>query len=104
MMLQQAKTKSLVLTTPRLCMSVFALLLLLLVHAATAQYPPSHDPTKVIRNTDGRYWIFTTGNGIWAMSSSNSGFSNWRAESTPFTPGTWPSWINNYVNYSFLTS
>ena len=78
-------------------MSVLALLLLIAMNTATAQYPPSHDPTKVIRNTDGRYWIFTTGNGIWAMSSSNSSFSNWQPESTPFTPGTWPSWINSYV-------
>ena len=97
MMLQQAQNKRLVLTTPRLCMSVLALLLLIAMNTATAQYPPSHDPTKVIRNTDGRYWIFTTGNGIWAMSSSNSSFSNWQPESTPFTPGTWPSWINSYV-------
>lgn len=65
--------------------------------AAQAQYPPSHDPTKVVRNSDGRYWIFTTGSGVWAMSSSNANFTNWRAESTPFAPGTWPSWINNYV-------
>lgn len=65
--------------------------------AAFAQYPPSHDPTGIARNTDGRYWIFTTGNGVWAMSSSNADFSNWQAEPTPFAPGTWPSWINSYV-------
>jgi len=59
--------------------------------------PPSHDPSTIIRNTDGRYWIFTTGNGVWAMSASNSNFTDWRADNTVFTPGTWPSWINNYV-------
>lgn len=76
---------------------VFTLLLMGFTSIVFAQYPPSHDPTKVIRNTDGRYWVFTTGQGVWAMSSSNSSFSNWRAESTPFAPGTWPGWINNYV-------
>lgn len=59
--------------------------------------PPSHDPSTITRNTDGRYWIFTTGSGVWAMSASNSNFTDWRADNTVFTPGTWPSWINNYV-------
>lgn len=71
--------------------------LLFLQSHAFAQYPPSHDPTGMVRNADGRYWIFTTGQGIWAMSSSNADFTNWRAEPTPFAPGTWPSWINDYV-------
>ncbi|MFT3781464.1 MAG: family 43 glycosylhydrolase [Nibricoccus sp.] len=62
----------------------------------TAQ-PPSHDPSTMTKNTDGRYWIFTTGSGVWAMSASNTSFSDWRADNTVFTPGTWPSWINNYV-------
>ncbi len=99
----QPKTRTLVFgsltkpPTPKLIQWSVVLLLTMFAHISMAQYPPSHDPTKVVRNTDGRYWIFTTGNGIWAMSSSNSSFSNWRAESTPFTPGTWPSWINNYV-------
>ncbi|MBL3656090.1 family 43 glycosylhydrolase [Fulvivirga sediminis] len=65
--------------------------------ASWAQYPPSHDPSTMVRNVDGRYWIFTTGNGIWAMSSSNANFSDWRPEPTPFAPGTWPGWISNYV-------
>jgi len=60
--------------------------------------PPSHDPSRVIQNTDGRYWVFTTGAGIWAMSSSSASFSDWRAENTVFPVGTWPSWINQYVS------
>jgi arabinan endo-1,5-alpha-L-arabinosidase len=60
--------------------------------------PPSHDPSRVIKNTDGRYWVFTTGAGIWTMSSSTATFSDWRAENTVFPVGTWPSWINNYVS------
>jgi len=72
-------------------------LFILLSQAARAQ-PPSHDPSRMIRNTDGRYWILTTGDGVWAMSSSNSNFTDWRAERTVFPIGTWPSWINNFVN------
>jgi arabinan endo-1,5-alpha-L-arabinosidase len=59
--------------------------------------PPSHDPSRMIRNTDGRYWIFTTGQGIWCMSSSNANFTDWRAEPTPFG-NSWPSWISQYVS------
>ncbi|HEX2099778.1 MAG TPA: family 43 glycosylhydrolase, partial [Candidatus Synoicihabitans sp.] len=65
-----------------------------LVHAQNA---PSHDPSRMIRNNDGRYWIFTTGQGVWAMSSSNADFTNWRAEPAVF-PSGWPSWIANYVS------
>jgi arabinan endo-1,5-alpha-L-arabinosidase len=81
---------------------IFKSLLLLFIFMSFAStiwaQPPSHDPSRMIRNNDGRYWIFTTGDGIWCMSSGNSGFSDWRAESTPFAPGTWPGWINNYVD------
>src|SRR5690554_2111049 len=58
---------------------------------------PSHDPSTMVRAENGRYWIFTTGQGIWCMSSSNANFSDWRAETTPFRPGTWPGWINSAV-------
>lgn len=71
--------------------------LFLLSHPASAQVAPSHDPSRMIRNVDGRYWIFTTGDGVFAMSSDNANFTNWRVEPTVFPVGTWPSWINNYV-------
>ena len=58
---------------------------------------PSHDPSTMIQNTDGRYWIFTTGDGVWAMSSSNANFTDWRAENPVFPIGTWPGWIASYV-------
>ena len=64
---------------------------------ATAQGRPP-DPSRMIRNNDGRYWIFTTGDGVFAMSSPNSDFSGWRVEPPVFPVGTWPSWINNYVS------
>ena len=71
--------------------------LFVLSHTASAQVAPSHDPSRMIRNVDGRYWIFTTGDGIFAMSSDNANFTNWRVEPTVFPIGTWPGWINNYV-------
>jgi arabinan endo-1,5-alpha-L-arabinosidase len=71
---------------------------LLLFETSFAQNAPSHDPSRIIRNTDGRYWIFTTGDGIWAMSSSNPDFTDWRPENPVFPIGSWPSWIGNYVS------
>ena len=76
---------------------VIAAMLALAAGVATAQVAPSHDPSRMIRNNDGRYWIFTTGDGIFAMSSPNADFTGWRVEPTVFPVGTWPSWINNYV-------
>ena len=76
---------------------VAAALLVLAAGTAFAQVAPSHDPSRMIRNNDGRYWIFTTGDGIFAMSSPNADFSGWRVEPTVFPVGTWPGWINNYV-------
>ena len=88
--------------TPRMKIltALFCALLVFLTagQLAHAQVAPSHDPSTMIRNTDGRYWIFTTGNGVWAMSSSNANFTDWRVENTVFPVGTWPSWINNYVS------
>ncbi|ATC63526.1 hypothetical protein CMV30_05905 [Nibricoccus aquaticus] len=82
------------------CLSLFIALVFFTFGfgALRAQVAPSHDPSTMIRNTDGRYWIFTTGNGVWTMSSSNANFTDWRAENTVFPAGTWPSWINNYVS------
>lgn len=82
----------------RLWSALFVLLGLTAFSELTiAQVAPSHDPSRIIRNTDGRYWVFTTGDGVWAMSSPNADMSNWRAENTVFPVGSWPSWINNYV-------
>jgi arabinan endo-1,5-alpha-L-arabinosidase len=84
--------------TRRLCWMLLAVASWsLFAQGAVAQVAPSHDPSRMIRNVDGRYWIFTTGDGIFAMSSSNADFTNWRVEPTVFPIGTWPSWINNHV-------
>lgn len=74
------------------CLGMF----ILLAQCLLAQ-PPSHDPSTMIKNTDGRYWIFTTGNGVWCMSSATTDFASWRAETTPYTTSNWPSWIKTYV-------
>jgi arabinan endo-1,5-alpha-L-arabinosidase len=60
--------------------------------------PGIHDPSTTIRNTDGRYWHFATGNGIYTISSTTTNFSSWQTENTVFPIGTWPSWIGNYVS------
>jgi arabinan endo-1,5-alpha-L-arabinosidase len=83
---------------PHLRLACLGALLLLAWAPTAAAQPPSHDPSRMIRNADGRYWIFTTGDGVWAMSSSSPGFTDWRPERTVFPVGTWPGWINNHVS------
>lgn len=60
--------------------------------------PGIHDPSSTVRNTDGRYWHFATGNGIYTISSTSTNFGSWQTENTVFPIGTWPSWIANYVS------
>jgi arabinan endo-1,5-alpha-L-arabinosidase len=76
---------------------IFQLFLMLFSLMAYAQ-PGIHDPSSTIRNTDGRYWHFATGNGIYTISSSTTNFSSWQTENTVFPIGTWPSWIATYVS------
>ncbi len=77
---------------------LFAFTLLATSGTTLRANPGAHDPSRMIQNTDGRYWIFTTGNGIYTMSASSTAFTDARAEKTVFASGTWPSWINNYVS------
>ena len=78
-------------------LKTFMSTLLLLFAAAVWSQPGIHDPSTTIKNTDGRYWHFATGDGIYAISSSTTNFSSWQTENTVFPVGTWPSWIANYV-------
>lgn len=78
-------------------LKTFMSTLLLLFAAALWAQPGIHDPSTTIKNTDGRYWHFATGDGIYAISSSTTNFSSWQTENTVFPVGTWPSWIANYV-------
>lgn len=75
--------------------SLLITVLLISITASFAQ-PPGHDPSRIIKDGS-RYYIFCTGNGIWELSSSSAGFTNWQVETSPFVNG-WPSWINNYVS------
>jgi arabinan endo-1,5-alpha-L-arabinosidase len=54
----------------------------------------AHDPSSIIKCGD-TYWIFTTGNGIYSMYSTD--LIEWTAGATPFTISDWPSWITAYV-------
>jgi arabinan endo-1,5-alpha-L-arabinosidase len=55
----------------------------------------SHDPSALIKNGS-RYWMFTTGNGIYAAYSDD--LIRWTSgPKTIFPIGTWPSWINSAV-------
>jgi len=70
------------------------ILLFLFTNRLTSQ-APSHDPSHMVKD-GGKYWIFTTGAGIWNMSSDNTDFTTWQAEPLVFPVGTWPEWINTY--------
>lgn len=76
------------------CVMFFAFFMML--NDAKGQ-APSHDPTHIVKD-GGRYWIYTTGNGIWNMSSSDVEFTNWQAEDPVFPIGTYPAWIDEYVS------
>ncbi|MGF7138265.1 family 43 glycosylhydrolase [Roseimarinus sediminis] len=74
----------------------FGTITLLFVSVGLAQ-PPAHDPSAMIQNVDGRYWVFTTGNGVSALSASDKEWNNWRFEK-PVFPNAHPSWINSIVS------
>ncbi|HEY8935207.1 MAG TPA: family 43 glycosylhydrolase [Cyclobacteriaceae bacterium] len=91
------QTQTLLSTSPVARRTVFFSFLMIMLLAFTVKaQPPSHDPSTMA-TSGGRYWIFTTGDGVWCMSSSNTDFTDWRAETTPFTKTSWPSWITTYV-------
>lgn len=58
--------------------------------------PWCHDPSTIVRN-NGRYWVYSTGNGIVVHSSVNDHFKTWRSEPSVFPAGTFPAWIKSYV-------
>jgi arabinan endo-1,5-alpha-L-arabinosidase len=71
----------------------------LLLAAGTTAYSlqndvGAHDPSSIIK-CDNTYWIFTTGNGIYSMYSTD--LIEWTAGATPFPTNGWPSWITDYV-------
>jgi arabinan endo-1,5-alpha-L-arabinosidase len=73
-----------------------SLLLLIQMRALSLQNSiGAHDPSSIIKcgNT---YWIFTTGEGIYSMYSTD--LISWSSGATPFPANDWPSWINDYVS------
>lgn len=54
----------------------------------------AHDPSSIIKDGD-TYWIFTTGDGIYSMTSKD--MISWTAAKTPFSKTEFPSWIKTYV-------
>ncbi|EJL65821.1 family 43 glycosylhydrolase [Flavobacterium sp. CF136] len=78
--------------------SLFTFILFLCTAIPMFAQPGIHDPSSTVRNTDGRYWHFATGNGIYTISSTSTSFGSWQTENTVFPIGTWPSWIANYVS------
>lgn len=77
---------------------IFTLILFLCTVMPLFAQPGIHDPSSTVRNTDGRYWHFATGNGIYTISSTSTSFGSWQTENPVFPIGTWPSWIANYVS------
>lgn len=76
---------------------VLGLLLLMQPKQATALGGAiqSHDPSTLIKDGS-KYWMFTTGNGIYAAYSTN--LYQWTSgPKTVFPIGSWPSWINTAV-------
>ncbi|KAB7728642.1 family 43 glycosylhydrolase [Rudanella paleaurantiibacter] len=82
-------------------LSRLILSLALLTHlTAVAQTPVStsgittHDPSTLQKEA-GRYWYFSTGHGIQAVSSTD--LQTWKLEKPVFERGTWPNWIDSTV-------
>ncbi len=75
--------------------SLILLLFFYTVNAHALQnHTGAHDPSSIIKCED-TYWIFTTGNGIYAMYSND--LVKWTAGKTPFSIGSFPAWITGYV-------
>jgi arabinan endo-1,5-alpha-L-arabinosidase len=76
-------------------LGLFVLLSFISIQETQAE-APAHDPSTIVYE-NGKYWVFCTGDGVWAMSSEKSDFMNWKGQKPIFPKGTWPSWINIYV-------
>ncbi len=55
----------------------------------------AHDPSTIVKR-NGVYHVWTTGNQIYHMTSTD--LINWTEAAPVFKPGTWPGWINTYVS------
>lgn len=55
----------------------------------------AHDPSTIIKR-NGVYHVWTTGDQIYHITSTD--LINWTVAPTVFAAGTWPDWIDGYVN------
>ncbi|GAA4055720.1 hypothetical protein GCM10022409_48750 [Hymenobacter glaciei] len=63
--------------------------------AALQGSPGAHDPSSLVKEGS-KYWMFTTGDGIYAAYSTD--LIKWTpGPKTIFPKGTWPAWINAVV-------
>lgn len=77
------------------CLLVLALLLATWGQAFALQGATgSHDPSTIVKR-NGVYHIWTTGDQIYHMTSTD--LINWTPAATVFAAGTWPSWVETYV-------
>jgi arabinan endo-1,5-alpha-L-arabinosidase len=79
---------------------VLALLLVLIKltnsNLSAQTFQPCHDPSSPIYS-EGKWWIFTTGQGIYVMNSPIlTGHLGWKTATSVFS-GKGPSWIQKYV-------
>jgi arabinan endo-1,5-alpha-L-arabinosidase len=75
---------------------VMALVLSALEPARALQGAPgAHDPSTIVKR-NGVYHLWTTGNQIYHMTSTN--LVNWTPAASVFAAGTFPGWINTYVS------
>ncbi|MGD9209401.1 MAG: arabinan endo-1,5-alpha-L-arabinosidase [Desulfobacteraceae bacterium] len=65
------------------------------VSEVTVFAAPSHDPTKMIQDEQGRYWIFTTGTPLWCMYSTDPSFNTFTTGTSPTT--SQPAWVASQV-------
>jgi hypothetical protein len=79
-----------------LCISMLFSVLIIFVSSSFGQtFQQVHDPSNPV-NSGGKWWIHTTGSGIYRMSKSTlDPLSGWTSGSKVFP--TTPSWIKNYV-------
>jgi arabinan endo-1,5-alpha-L-arabinosidase len=76
---------------------IIVLLAMLAVFSKIAYSQPwCHDPSTVV-HSNGRYWVYSTGNGIAVHSAFYDHFRTYRSEPPVFSVGTFPSWIREYV-------
>jgi arabinan endo-1,5-alpha-L-arabinosidase len=62
--------------------------------AALQGFPGAHDPSTIVKR-NGVYHVWTTGNQIYHMTSTD--LISWQPAATVFAAGSWPGWVGTYV-------